>query len=159
MISKEGHFIIADFCGPRELKHVEENLSDFVGSQLYTAPEFALTKTKLSAKNDVGAKKINYSKKVDTYSVGAILYEMCTLKKLKDNEIYSGIGGEGANDEKRKYDGDFLDFLEGSYSRILIDLIEWMVRKDYTQRPTCSEVWRVISARYPFTEADEEAEY
>lgn len=96
---------------------------------------------------------------MDTYSLGAILYEMVTLKKLKDNEDYAGLRGSLANDEARKYDGDFLDFLEEHYSRILIDLIEWMVRKDYSQRPTFSEVWRVIRARYPFSEDNEDADY
>ena len=29
LIGKDGHFIIADFCGPRELRH-DEDLSKFV---------------------------------------------------------------------------------------------------------------------------------
>lgn len=30
LINKEGHYLIADFCGPRELRHTEE-LSSYVG--------------------------------------------------------------------------------------------------------------------------------
>ena len=54
LISHEGHFMIADFCGPRELRHDEE-LTDFVNRQLYTAPEFALTRTKLDKNADQSA--------------------------------------------------------------------------------------------------------
>ena len=33
------------------------------------------------------------------------------------------------------------------------------MRKDYTQRPSISEVWHVIQARFPYSEKDEDQDY
>ncbi|CAF4850074.1 unnamed protein product, partial [Rotaria sp. Silwood1] len=109
---------IGDFGISRVLVGTMENATTFTGTPYYMSPEVM--------KHD------GYESKSDIWSVGCLLYEMCTYQHAFDgkglmNVIYKVV--EGTPPE-----------LPNTYSKELNDLLKKMFTKDPKQRPSAAEL-------------------
>lgn len=92
-------------------------LTQFVGTPLYQSPE--------------QIEGLNYNEKVDIFAMGLILYEMCASFKTGMERRESL---ELLRNEHRLKPGFYEKY------RIQSELILWMTRKRYTERPSAQEI-------------------
>ncbi|CAG9859480.1 unnamed protein product [Phyllotreta striolata] len=114
--------------GKNAPEHVKEETADesktgFVGTALYVAPEIG------------ASSRVVYSQKVDIYSLGIILFEMCykpletamerikILTKLRSKEI--------------QFPADFLSCKDNEKH---VELLRWLLNHDLSKRPTSQEL-------------------
>jgi serine/threonine protein kinase len=97
--------------------HSSVKLTQFVGTPLYQSPE----------QNE----GLHYNEKIDIFAMGLILYEMCAgfktgMKRRESLELL--------RNENRLKAGFYENF------PIESELILWMTRKRYTERPSAQEI-------------------
>ncbi|XP_063976876.1 eIF-2-alpha kinase GCN2 isoform X2 [Diachasmimorpha longicaudata] len=109
-----------------------------VGTELYTAPE-------LNAKT---AKAI-YNQKVDMYSLGIILFEMCCVPLSTGMERVKVLSDVRSKDIVLPQ--NFVDNVKGN----VVNLLRWLLNHDPSQRPTSQEL---LSSEYLPPPQLEEAE-
>jgi translation initiation factor 2-alpha kinase 3 len=97
--------------------HSSLRLTQFVGTPLYQSPE--------------QIEGLHYNEKVDIFAMGLILYEMCAGFKtgMERRECL-----EFLRTEQKLKQGFYDNF------KIEAELILWMTRKRYTERPSAQEI-------------------
>ncbi|SBT36070.1 NIMA related kinase 2, putative (NEK2) [Plasmodium ovale wallikeri] len=115
---------VGDFGLAKILEHTEQT-STLCGTIGYMAPEVC--------------RNVPYGCSADIWSLGVIVYELISLKqpfKSQNSNMLSVV---------QKICEDEPDPLPGNYSRELINLCKWMLKKDSDQRPTARDL---IATRY-----------
>ncbi|ETW38134.1 NEK protein kinase [Plasmodium falciparum Tanzania (2000708)] len=115
---------IGDFGLAKFIEQTEQT-NTLCGTIGYMAPEIC--------------KNINYSFPADIWSLGIILYELISLKPpfKSNNSNMLSVAQKICEDEP--------DPLPDSFSKDLINLCYWMLKKDWKDRPT---IYDIISTDY-----------
>ena len=129
-ISDDYQIKIGDF-GISKILDGTSYATTMAGTLLYMAPEIV--------------KGIKYTNKIDIWSLGCILYEICTLKKCFDannllnlaKKIISGVHG--------KIDLNF-------YKDNLQNIIDLLLKEDYKQRRNVEEVYKLVTKKITMEE-------
>ena len=102
---------IGDFGISKQLNNISEFAKTQCGTPIYMAPEI------------LKGEKYNY--KVDIWSLGAIIYELCTSNIYYENNTNGKINSS-------------------IYGNDLQNLIDSLLEKDYSKRPNIDEVYKII---------------
>ena len=129
-ISDDYRIKIGDF-GISKILDGTSYAKTMAGTLLYMAPEIV--------------KGVKYTNKIDIWSLGCILYEICTLKKCFDannilnlaKKIISGVHG--------KIDLNF-------YNENLQNIIDLLLKVEDKQRPNVEEVYKLITKKITLEE-------
>ena len=97
-----------------------------IGTPLYMAPE--------------QMKDENYTNKVDIWSLGCIIYEICTLKYCFNSNNIIDLSKQIVEGRHGKINLNFYN----NYIQILIDLL---LQKDYKKRPSIEEISNLIEKK------------
>lgn len=129
-INDSSEFILADF-GLSIILNPGDFVNETVGTPLYSAPEVLFHKF--------------YTTKIDIWSLGLVLYELCCHNRLFDvttmNELMKSISNYGSNESSSKLEG-FPSF----YSDNLQTLIKQMICVDPKNRPDANEIYQKFDA-------------
>ena len=122
-INKDNKIKIGDFGISKQLNK-EHYAKTFVGTCEYMAPELLKGK--------------EYTKKVDIWSLGTIIYELCTLEYCYDcGENLAGLINKICEGEHGKIDSK-------KYSSILQKIIDSSLNKNYKERPNIEEILEMV---------------
>ena len=117
-LMKDGTVKLGDFGIARVLEYSQQFCNTQIGTPYYLSPEICQGK--------------NYNSKTDIWSLGCILYEMCTLKHAFDaanlNALIMNIVTGRPAPIPRQYSSD------------LRDLVDKMLTKDPTKRPNIKQI-------------------
>ena len=109
-LTEEYNIKIGDFGVSKQLKNINEYAQTYTGTIVYMAPELINDKKK-------------YNNKVDSWSLGCILYELCTLNYCFDGSSYEEI--------KKKINRGIYDEINENYYGIhMINLIKYILNVD-----------------------------
>ena len=129
-ISKDFKIKIGDFGVSKKLNVNNNYAKTKKGTKEYSAPEMIKENSK-------------YSKKVDIWSLGCIIYELCTLKMCfdeDDSESLEGLLRLYKKIEKGEHEEINLQF----YKPELQKLIDSLLKVDYKKRPDINEIYDLV---------------
>ncbi|CAH8658158.1 unnamed protein product [Schistosoma rodhaini] len=115
---KNGNIKIGDFGISRSLATTEELATTFIGTPYYMSPEVL--------------KYEGYNNKSDIWSIGIILYELCTQRRAFTGTNLMRVMWQVINDPCPQ--------LPEIYSKELQDVLELMLKKTPQERPSASEL-------------------
>ena len=130
-ISHDYKIKIGDFGLCRQLNSLKSYASTQKGTWNYIAPEMF-------------KENAHYNNKIDIWSLGCIIYELCTLKHCFDFEEsggYIGLSNKILNMEPDKINIKY-------YSSKLQDLIDSLLKKNYEKRPNINDIYKIILNYY-----------
>ena len=126
-ISQDYKIKIGDFGESRRITESTKYAHSFKGTFNYMAPEMF-------------KKDRKYDNRVDVWSFGCIIYELCTLSICFDDE------DDDILEIKRKIINENHGSIDLNYYNIeLQNLIDLLLKKDYKQRPKIDEVYNLIN--------------
>ena len=125
-IGKDYKIKIGDFGFSKQLVNSKDYVSTKKGSLNYIAPEMF--------------KNSKYNNKVDLWSLGCIIYELCTLKYCFDFDEFGGVIGLSNSIINMKHNNIDLKY----YSYELQKLIDSLLKKNYEERPNINEVYSIL---------------
>lgn len=109
---------VGDFGLSRALKNSREFAKTFAGSPLYMAPELV--------------KGLKYNKKVDIWSLGCIIHELCTLNALFREKDIPNI--------MKNIVSMSIPLIPTTYSAVLQNLINDMLQRKPNDRPSAKKL-------------------
>ena len=112
---------ITDFGIARQFKSNDTILKTMVGTPMYWAPEMC-------------EPKASYNEKVDIWSIGIIIYEMCNL------------GLEVANESSRYFKPE--KRIANRYSDNLWETVKWCVKEENTARMSAKQLIEKLNHRF-----------
>ncbi|CAH8573455.1 unnamed protein product [Schistosoma turkestanicum] len=115
---KNGNVKVGDFGISRSLATTEELATTFIGTPYYMSPEVL--------------KYEGYNNKSDIWSIGIILYELCTQRRAFTGTNLMRVMWQVINDPCPQ--------LPEIYSKELQDALELMLKKTPQERPSASEL-------------------
>lgn len=122
-LAKEDKIKIGDLGVARELNQTANMAHTVVGTPYYLSPELCEEKP--------------YNNKSDIWSLGCVLYEMCTLRHpfeaMNQGALILKI-------LRGKYNP-----IPATYSRSLVELVDKLLTKDYRTRPDIEQILRFDS--------------
>lgn len=124
-ITGDNSIKIGDFGISKQLDSEKEYAKTQTGTMLYMAPEI------------INGEK--YNCKVDIWSLGCIIHELCTLNYCFIGNSISGLIKNISQSNHEKKDQTF-------YSKNLQDLIDSLLNVDYKKRPDASQIITYIKA-------------
>ena len=116
-LTKDLKVKIGDFGIAKQLNNPEEYAKTCFGSLLYMAPEMA--------------KNYQYNNKIDIWSLGCIIHELCTLDYCFPNQFFI-------------FTGQYKRINQDAYGEDLQNLIDLLLSQDYHQRPSAEEIINYI---------------
>ena len=125
LLTKTGDIKISDFGISRILSNSDEFASTSIGTPYYIAPEVC--------------KGESYNYQADVWSLGCIIYELCSLKRPFEGNSIAIVLDSILNKEP--------ETISGSYSIALISLVFSMLIKNPSQRPTVSKIIESINVQ------------
>jgi serine/threonine protein kinase len=108
---------IGDFGIAKQLNNPDEYAKTCFGSLLYMAPEMA--------------KNYQYNNKIDIWSLGCIIHELCTLDYCFPNQFFI-------------FTGQYKRINQEAYGEDLQNLIDLLLSQDYHQMPSAEEIINFI---------------
>lgn len=139
MLQENGDLKIGDFGIARVLEGTMQNAESVVGTPYYMSPEICQNQP--------------YSFKSDVWSLGCVLYELCTLEHAFRSNNLLNLVYKIVHEEP--------DAIPAEYSPELSGLISLMLRKRLEDRPTLDQLIQVDFVRWfliGFMNTDKEAE-
>lgn len=133
-LDAQGHVKLGDFGIAKILSNTDDFAQTIVGSPFYLSPEIC--------------HGTQYDAKTDIWSLGCVIYELCTL-----SPAFSGnnMGAIVMKILRQKQDP-----IPDCYSQELADLVDWMLQKNPEDRPT---IQQVMASKILSTNPEEESEY
>jgi NIMA (never in mitosis gene a)-related kinase len=138
IVRDERRFIvkIADLGVSRQISEDTMMLQTFYGTPLYLSPELVENKA--------------YNEKTDIWSLGIILYELCSLKHPFMSNTLIGLA-------KRIVAGTY-EPIPREYSHNLSRCLKWMMKPEFGKRPNCVQLIQyaekcVTPPGYPWADA------
>jgi len=122
-ITKDNTIKLGDFGIARILSNTREKAKTMVGTPYYLSPEI------------IENKPYNFSS--DIWSLGVVLYELCTLKPPFNAENLKYLA--------LKIIKGIYNPIPAQYSKDMRKLIEVLLKKDVNQRPTVNEILSINS--------------
>lgn len=122
-LAREDTIKIGDMGVARELAHTAHMAHTVVGTPYYLSPELCEEKP--------------YNYKSDMWSLGCVLYELCTLRKPFEA---TNQGALALKILRANYCP-----IPATYSRSMKDLVNKLLTKDYRTRPDIEQVLRMDS--------------
>ena len=116
-MTKDSKVKIGDFGIAKQLNNPEEYAKTCFGSLLYMAPEMA--------------RNYQYNNKIDIWSLGCIIHELCTLDYCFPNQYFI-------------FTGEYKRINQNVYGEDLQNLIDLLLSQDYHQRPSAEEIINFI---------------
>ena len=116
-LTKDSKVKIGDFGIAKQLNNPEEYAKTCFGSLLYMAPEMA--------------RNYQYNNKIDIWSLGCIIHELCTLDYCFPNQYFI-------------FTGEYKRINQDEYGEDLQNLIDLLLSQDYHQRPSAEEIINFI---------------
>ena len=116
-LTKDSKVKIGDFGIAKQLNNPEEYAKTCFGSLLYMAPEMA--------------RNYQYNNKIDIWSLGCIIHELCTLDYCFPNQYFI-------------FTGEYKRINQNVYGEDLQNLIDLLLSQDYHQRPSAEEIINFI---------------
>ena len=121
-LTKDNTIKLGDFGIARILSNTREKAKTMVGTPYYLSPEI------------IENKPYNFSS--DMWSLGVVLYELCTLKPPFNAENLKYLA--------LKIVKGIYNPIPAQYSKDLRKLIEVLLKKDVNSRPTVNEILSII---------------
>ena len=121
-LTKDNTIKLGDFGIARILSNTREKAKTMVGTPYYLSPEI------------IENKPYNFSS--DMWSLGVVLYELCTLKPPFNAENLKYLA--------LKIVKGIYNPIPAQYSKDLRRLIEVLLKKDVNSRPTVNEILSII---------------
>lgn len=121
-ITKDNTIKLGDFGIARVLSNTREKAKTMVGTPYYLSPEIIENKP--------------YTFSSDMWSLGVVLYELCTLKPPFNAENLKYLA--------LKIVKGIYNPIPAQYSKDLRKLIEVLLKKDVSSRPTVNEILSII---------------
>ena len=118
-LSKNFTIKIGDFGISKMLQNTGENAQTFVGTPYYLSPEIC--------------KNLPYSYKSDVWSLGCVLYELCTLERAFQGKNLIGLA--------RKIEFEQPEEISEFYSEGLRELVFCLLEKDFEKRPDIERIF------------------
>lgn len=118
ILDAEGNVKIGDFGTAKCLEETGEFAETVVGSPFYLSPEIC--------------QGVPYNAKTDIWSLGCVLYELCTLVPAFSGECIGGIVMKILRSEQPP--------IPGEYSSDLSNLVDSMLQKNPGRRPTITQI-------------------
>ena len=116
-LTKDLKVKIGDFGIAKQLNNPDEYAKTCFGSLLYMAPEMA--------------RNYQYNNKIDIWSLGCIIHELCTLDYCFPNQFFI-------------FTGEYKRINQEVYGEDLQNLIDLLLSQDYHQRPSAEEIINFI---------------
>ena len=116
-LTKDLKVKIGDFGIAKQLNNPDEYAKTCFGSLLYMAPEMA--------------RNYQYNNKIDIWSLGCIIHELCTLDYCFPNQFFI-------------FAGEYKRINQNVYGEDLQNLIDLLLSQDYHQRPSAEEIINFI---------------
>ena len=117
-LDSEGNAKLGDFGTAKCLEETGDFAETVVGSPFYLSPEIC--------------QGVPYNSKTDIWSLGCVLYEMCTLEPAFSGDCIGGIVMKILREEQPP--------IPGEYSNDLSQLVDWMLQKAPGRRPSISQI-------------------
>ena len=117
---------IGDFGIAKQLNNVNAYAKTQAGTMLYMAPEI------------INGQK--YNNKVDIWSLGCIIHELCTLSYCFNSNSINGLITQITQSKHEKID-------QKLYGADLQNLIDLLLNKDYKKRPSIEDVKKEINKK------------
>ena len=114
---------ISDFGLKRQFQNIYDYVRTKVITMQYIAPEIL--------------NEQEYNNKVDVWSLGCIIYELCTLKFCFESNSMNNLLRKITNNNHGKIDTNL-------YGEDLQKLIEYLLNKNYEQRPSVDDIIKII---------------
>ena len=114
---------IGDFGISKQLNNINEYAKTQVGTMIYMAPEII--------------KGIKYNNKVDIWSLGCIIHELCTLNFCFNSSSIKELIGKIMECKHEKIN-------QKIYGDDLQKLIDLLLNKDYKKRPNIEDVIKIV---------------
>lgn len=128
-LTKNGDIKIGDFGVCRLLSKSDELASTSIGTPYYIAPEVCRGEL--------------YDYKADVWSLGCIIYELCSLKRPFEGDSIANVLNNILNSAPEPLPSDYSETLASSVSK--------MLSKNPTFRPTISEVISMCTMSSPIS--------
>ena len=119
-LTKDLKVKIGDFGIAKQLNNPEDYANTCFGSLLYMAPE--------------EARNYQYNNKIDIWSLGCIIHELCTLDYCFPNQFFI-------------FTGEYKRINKDVYGEDLQNLIDLLLNQDYHQRPSAEEIINFIKTK------------
>ena len=116
-LTKDLKVKIGDFGIAKQLNNPDEYASTCFGSLLYMAPE--------------QVRNYQYNNKIDIWSLGCIIHELCTFDYCFPNQFFI-------------FTGEYKRINKDVYGEDLQNLIDLLLSQDYHQRPSAEEIINFI---------------
>lgn len=117
-LTKDLHVKITNFDIADEVSKSKPFLLGFYGTPYYLAPEIFENKP--------------YNGKVDTWSLGVILYELCTFNKPFTDSTSEGLRNKIIKEEHKP--------ISNAYSKEMKNMIDTLLTKNDTRRPSIRDI-------------------
>ena len=122
-ISEDLRIKIGDFGISKQLNSVNEYAKTKIGTMLYMAPEIL--------------KGEQYNNKVDIWSLGCIIHELCVLNFCFDNKSFDKLLSDIKEAKHDKIN-------EEKYGIEMQSLIDLLLNKNYINRPNIEEILQIL---------------
>ena len=117
-LTQDLHIKISNFDIADEISKSTPFLLGFYGTPYYLAPEIFENKP--------------YNGKVDTWSLGVILYELCTFNKPFTDSTAEGLRNKIINEDYKP--------ISNAYSKEMKNMIDTLLTKNDTRRPSIRDI-------------------
>ena len=122
-ISDDYKIKISNFSIFKDFNNINEYSKGLIGEINYMAPELIDGK--------------NYNNKADSWALGCILYELCTLNKCFDSELLIDLTHKIKSGNHGKIDLNF-------YQPELQNLIDILLNTNYEERPDINKIFELL---------------